>query len=84
MYQYIIMCRSLTYAQRAMTALERAGITVAIARIPQLLSDSGCGYCVKVSEKRFHQALRVLERANLPYGRIFRKAPDEDYTEVLG
>ncbi|HBR07792.1 MAG TPA: hypothetical protein DD735_02715 [Clostridiales bacterium] len=83
MHQYLIMCRSLTYAQRAAVALERAGITVATARAPQELTDGGCGYCIKVSERRFHEALKVLEKFNLPCGRIYRKGPGEAYTEVL-
>ena len=63
----IIMCRSLTYAQRASSVLERSGITASIARAPQELTDRGCGYCVKVSPRRFHEALAVLARAGVPH-----------------
>jgi hypothetical protein len=84
MQQYLIMCRSLTYAQRAVFALERAGITVATARAPQELTDGGCGYCVKVSERRFRDALKVLDKAGLPYGRIYVKGPEAGYREVAG
>lgn len=84
MQQYLIMCRSLTYAQRAVYALERAGITVATARAPQELTDGGCGYCVKVSERRFRDALNVLNKAGVPYGRIYLKESAAGYREVLG
>ena len=38
MQRYLIMCRSLTYAQRASSALERAGITAVVARALSVLS----------------------------------------------
>ena len=65
----IIMCRSLTYAQRASSALERAGITATISRAPQELTNRGCGY---------------LARAGIPHGRLFRAEPGGGYTEVAG
>lgn len=82
MQRYLIMCRSLTYAQRANTALERAGITASISRAPQELTRNGCGYCLKVGENRFHGALTALNRANAAYGRIYRIEPDGRYVEV--
>lgn len=82
MQRYLIMCRSLTYAQRANTALERSGITAAVARAPQELTRNGCGYCVSVPESRFYSALSVLSRANVPYGRLYRMEPDGRYVEV--
>lgn len=82
MQRYLIMCRSLTYAQRANSALERAGITASISRAPQGLTGSGCGYCVRVADNRFHSALGVLERSNVPYGKLFRAEPDGRYVEV--
>ncbi len=80
----IIMCRSLTYAQRASSALERAGITAMVARAPQELTNRGCGYCVKVSPRRFTDALAVLRRAGVPHGRLFREEPGGRYVEVAG
>ncbi|NCB50983.1 MAG: DUF3343 domain-containing protein [Clostridia bacterium] len=84
MQQYIIMCRSLTYAQRAAAALEKAGITAATSRAPLELTDGGCGYCVKVSERRFHDALKTLQCSGLPYGRVYRRDVAEAYAEVQG
>ncbi len=85
MLQYLIMCRSLTYAQRAAKALERAGITAIVTKAPQGSSDSGCAYCVKVSEKRMPDALRVLKVNGLNPGKIllleadaFREVHDFD------
>ena len=44
MTQYLLMCRSLTYAQKSVKLLERSGITAAVVKAPQGLSSSGCGY----------------------------------------
>ena len=38
MVYYLIVCRSLTYAQRTASALERAGITAHILRSPKMIS----------------------------------------------
>ena len=42
MVYYLIVCRSLTYAQRTASALERAGITAHILRSPKMISGEGC------------------------------------------
>ena len=44
----LIMCRSLTYAQRSSQVLERAGITATVLKAPQSVSKTGCTYCVKL------------------------------------
>lgn len=84
MQQQLIMCRSLTYAQRASAVLERSGITAAVSRAPQELTAGGCGYCVKIAPRRLREALRVLDRARLPYGRLYRYEPENGYVEVQG
>ena len=71
MQYYFVMCRSLTYAQRAARVLERAGITGIVTKAPQGASDKGCAYSVKVSETRLKEALEVLRRAGLGTGHVF-------------
>ena len=51
MVYYLIICRSLTYAQRTAAVLERAGITAHIMRTPSSISHGGCSHAVKVSER---------------------------------
>lgn len=53
----LIMCRSLTYAQRSSQVLERAGITATVLKAPQSVSKTGCTYCVKLYESRLVRAL---------------------------
>jgi len=71
MLQYLIMCRSLTYAQRSARVLERSGITAIVTKAPQGASQEGCAYCVKVSERRLADALRALKNAELGPKKVF-------------
>lgn len=78
---YLFMCKSLTYAQRSARVLERRGVGAFLMRSPRELSSGGCGYCVRVSEKHFAQAVDILRASSLEPIRIFRVNPD-GYTEV--
>ena len=80
---YWILCRSLTYAQRTASTLERAGITARILRSPKNISGEGCSHSVKVAERDLSDALEVLLRAGLKPKRIFTRTDDESYREVL-
>ncbi len=82
MVYYLIICRSLTYAQRTAAMLERAGITAHIMRAPKIISDSGCTHAVKVSERRLSEALTVLKRVELMPKRVYIMSADGSYKEV--
>ena len=82
MLYYLIVCRSLTYAQRTAAALERAGITARILRSPKSVAGEGCSHSVKLSQRRLADALRVLHRVGLEPRRIFITAGDGSYREV--
>ena len=57
---YLIMCRSLTYAQRVSNALERAGIPARVLRSPGEISPTGCSYSVKIAARNLARALTIL------------------------
>ena len=82
MVYYLILCRSLTYAQRTAAAPERAGITARILRSPKLIDREGCSHSVKISQRSLPDALRVLQRTNLEPKRIYITAGDGSYQEV--
>ncbi len=82
MLYYLIVCRSLTHAQRTATALERGGITARILRSPKSIAGEGCSHSVKVSQRSLPEALRILQRAELSPKRIFITAGDGSYQEV--
>ena len=79
MVYYLIVCRSLTYAQRTAAALERVGIGAHILRSPKLIAGEGCGYSVKVSERNLSGALTALSRAGLSPKRVVIIAGDGSY-----
>lgn len=83
MVYYLIVCRSLTYAQRTHAALERAGITSHILRAPKVIDQEGCSHTVKVSERSLADALLTLGRVGLTPKRIYIMASDGSYKEVL-
>ena len=82
MIYYLIVCRSLTYAQQTAAALERAGITAHILRSPKSISATGCSHSVKISQRRLAQALPVLKRVDLTPAQIFITEADGSYREV--
>ena len=82
MVYYLIVCRSLTYAQRTARVLERAGISGYIMRAPKLISGEGCSHCVKVAERWPAPALKVLNREGLGPKRVFLQNEEGSYSEV--
>lgn len=81
MTQYLIMCRSLTYAQRAARLLERTGITVTVVKAPQGLTTGGCSYALTL-HRRFDEAVQLLKKNNLLNGKLFSRTDGTDYREV--
>lgn len=83
MLYYLFQCRSLTYAQRIATALERAGITAYVMRSPKGISGEGCSHSVRVSRRNLSDARGVLNQVGLNPERIYLAEEDGSYQEVL-
>ena len=83
MLYYLIVCRTLTYAQRTAAALERTGIHARILRSPKSISGEGCSHCVRVARRDLDAALIVLNGAGLSPKRVFSAQNDGSYTEIL-
>lgn len=79
---YLIICRSLTYAQRVASVLERAGIRAPIQRAPSLVAEDGCSHAVRVAEKQLGVALKTLNRADMTPNRIFLQTMGGECLEV--
>lgn len=71
MEHYIILARSVTYAQRMRRSLDRAGIRCQIFRPPRDLTNLGCAYAVRVSPHDLPEALAALHRDGLNPVQIF-------------
>ena len=82
MLYYLIVCRSLTHAQRTAAALERTGITARVLRSPKSIAGEGCSHSVKISQRSLPEALLVLQRADVTPKRIFITAGAGSYQEV--
>ena len=78
----LIMCRSLTYAQRAQRVLERLGIAASVMKAPQAVSGSGCSYGVRLPRRKREQALEALKRNGIAYGKVFAWDEAGKLTEV--
>lgn len=82
MVYYLIVCRSLTYAQRTAVALERAAITAHVMRSPKSIAGEGCSHSVKISQRNLAEALVVLKRVGLSPSRVYINESDGSYKEV--
>ena len=79
--KYLIMCKSLTNAQRAALELTRRGIDASVVKAPQSLRENGCGYAVSLY-RRLEEAVGILRNARVLTGKIYRRSDDGSYREV--
>ena len=79
--KFLIMCKSLTNAQRASILLERRGITAAVVKAPQSLRQNGCGYALSLY-RRLGEAVSLLRDSRLPMGKIYVREEDGSYREA--
>ena len=71
MEHYIILARSVTYAQRMQKSLSRAGIRCPIFRPPRDLTNLGCAYALRVSVSDLTAALTALHKDGMDPVQIF-------------
>jgi len=79
--KYIIMCKSLTNAQRGSLLLERRGISASVVKAPQSLRGSGCGYAISLY-RRLREAVEALRSSSLLTGKIYTRSENGEYLEV--
>jgi len=73
---YLLLSKSLTYAQRSARLLEQKGIRAILMKAPSHIHSSGCSYCVRIRDRDKAAALRFLAEANLSPQRIFLQEND--------
>lgn len=71
MEYYLILARSVTFAQRMQRALGRSGIRCQIFRAPRDLTNLGCAYAIRVNISDLSTALIVLHRESLDPLQVF-------------
>lgn len=77
----LIMCKSLTNAQRCALLLERRGISASVVKAPQNLRGNGCGYAISLF-RRSREAVEVLRDSKLLTGKIYYRSEGGEYLEV--
>ena len=80
--RYLLMFRSLTYAQRGDRALSRAGITGTLTRMPRSVSVRGCSYGILISPAQYSRAMDVLAAAGALPERVFIRDADGSLREA--
>lgn len=78
----VIMCRSISYAQRGERILGRNSISSYIVKVPQQISDEGCSYGLRMHEKYKDKALIILKNAGVRTGKTFIVDSNGTYNEV--
>ena len=71
MKEILIVCRSITYAQRASRAIGRVGVSHQILRLPAGVVNSGCGYAVRVRSSHLHAALHAMAQEGMQPSALF-------------
>ena len=61
MDHYLIVCRSVTQAQRAGRLLTSIGITNQVFRSPAGLTERGCSYSVRIRASALDSAMSLLK-----------------------
>ncbi len=69
----ILLCRSLTTAQKAAHVLQRKGIFASVIKAPQQANPGGCTYGVKIAERNLEPALKVLKADSIPTEKILEE-----------
>jgi hypothetical protein len=77
----LLVCRSLTYAQRTHRALGRSGLRAHITRIKPNETDEGCGYAVRIPEDSLSRAEEILQEHGLMPQKIYTVNDDGNYRE---
>ena len=68
---WLITFRSVTFAQKAERILNKAGIGCMLQRTPKILSERGCGYCLRLQMKDVMAAVEMLREQEVSYGKIY-------------
>ena len=85
MKQYLILARSITYAQRMQRTLSQTGIRADVFRAPmELTGGRGCAYAVQIGASHLPGALRAINGAGLGPVQVYVTDPNQDgYQEVI-
>lgn len=78
----LILCRSVTQAQRVFRLLASVGIPARMFRSPVGLTDRGCSYSVTLRRHHLPQALQLLKSSRVRPLKVLTRTPEGGYDEV--
>ena len=78
----LLICRSVTYAQRAQHVLQRKGYTATVVRPSIDITDNSCGFAVKISEHYLAEAIHILKEYHLAPTKVVIVSEDGRRREV--
>ena len=81
MSHILILCRSLTQAQRLSKELNHSGMKSHVQRTPRSISPSGCGYCVSTMGE-LDQLAELLNSSSIHPRGVYVQSEDGSYMEV--
>ena len=79
---YMIILRSVTYAQRAVRVLSKNGISGHVVRPDIKMINGGCGFAVKVSETYLAEAIETLKRSSFDFDTVLIVEKDGSFREM--
>ena len=82
LYGCLIICRSVTYAQRAQHILKRRGYTATVVRPGVEIIGDSCGFAVKVPERFLTDAVNIIRTNGIHPIRIVNVEPNGVIREV--
>jgi len=82
MKTYFVTFRSVTFAQRGESVLQKAGIGCNLQRTPRWMEAQGCGYCLRLSVREAAKAVALLRQKQVPMRKIYLQLEDGDIQEV--
>ena len=80
---WLITFRSVTLAQKGERALKQAEIFCSLQRTPKMLSERGCGYCLRVRPYHGERAITALREKGIAYGKVYTLEEDGIPREYL-
>ena len=79
---YFITVRSVTYGQRAESALRKGGLRCSLQRTPKWMEEQGCGYCLRLRTEDIMPAVRLLRASQVPFRRVYVQGSSGEIEEV--
>ena len=78
---YYITFRSVTFAQRGESILQKKGIRCMLQRTPKWMEQQGCGYCLRLWADDVAPALQALQSAQMPLRKVYIQAKNGQLEE---